>query len=113
MLFLMLLIFSAQPLAIESAVGVVQKVKVFSLPPDRYNPNDQAMLAIYVNELPGACGSNEKRIAIGSAHPLFDAVTSIAMVSKTTKTKAVVGYLGSCSIRSNAWDFSFIELLED
>lgn len=103
---------AAQAFGIEYAQGVVKKVKVFSLSPTVYNTNDEALVILYVDELTGACNTNEKRVAIGSSHPLFDVVSSLALVSKTTKTRVNIGHLGTCTLRGNAWDFSALELLE-
>lgn len=93
-----------------SATGVVQDIKMFSENPNIYNTEQLGRVFIYLNELPKACASNEKRIAISSNHPLFDSVLSVALVSKTTQTPVEIWYLDSCSQRSNAWDFSIMIL---
>ncbi len=109
---LMFCFLATNAYAITVAEGVVKKIKAFSATPEKYDPNDLGLLIIYVDGLAGACGTSEKRVAIGSNHPLFNAAHSIAMLSKTTNTKVSIGHVGTCNLRSNAWDFSIIELLE-
>lgn len=94
----------------SSAIGIVKKIRVFSQNPDAYIPSQEGRAYIYVDEVPGACGSNESRVAIGTDHPLFQSVVSLALVSKTTQTPVEIYYLDSCTMRGNAWDFSLITL---
>lgn len=98
--------------SIEYSVGVVERIKTFSASPDTYNPANMGYAMIYLNGVEGACGTEENRVAISSDHPLFNTVVSMAMVSKATKTKVSIGHLGVCSLRTNAWDFAVIELLD-
>lgn len=111
-LFLFLSVLSYNSFAITEAEGIVKRVKTFSNQLGSYSENHKGLIVVYVDELTGACESNARRVAIGSGHPLANTLLSIAMVSKTTKTKVKIGHFDTCNLRSNAWDFVSIELLE-
>lgn len=106
------MLFSSNVLCMQNATGIVKKIRVFSATPEPYNTSSKGLAHVYLNELPGACESDEKRVVIDSSHPLFQSFLSIAMVSKTTKTPVNIGYQSTCNLRGNAWDFGLIELLE-
>lgn len=92
-----------------NSTGVVTKIRMFSTP-DRYDPSARGLMFIYLDELPGACSSAEKRVAISTDHPLYSSVLSIAIVSKTTAAPIDLRYLDQCTLRGNAWDFPYVEL---
>lgn len=93
-----------------NSIGIVTKIRMFSNP-DKYDPSVRGFAFIYLDQLPGACGSAERRVAISTDHPLYSSVLSIAVVSKTTGSPINLWYLDQCTLRGNAWDFSYIELL--
>ena len=90
--------------------GKINKVKVFSPTFGTYNVDDFGFAMLYMDELPVACGSNERRVGITTDHPLFEAVLSTALTAKATRSDVVLGYIDSCSIKNNAWDFSVLDL---
>lgn len=109
-LWLLALCFCCDALAAKTnSTGVVTKIRMFSNP-DKYDPSARGYAFIYLDQLPGACGSAEKRVAISTDHPLYPSVLSIAVVSKTTGSPIDLWYLDQCTLRGNAWDFSYIEL---
>lgn len=111
LLILMASIVNISYAARLEVTGIVKKIKIFSSNPDIYNPNDKGLLMIYMDELPVACETPEKRVVITSDHPLFESVLSTALVSKTTQKPIELSYINTCSQKSNAWDFAIIELL--
>lgn len=109
-LFLLVLGFCFNVFAAKTnSTGVVSKIRMFSNP-DKYDASARGFAFIYLEQLPGACGSEEKRVAISTDHPLYSSVLSLAVVSKTTGSPIDLWYLDQCTLRGNAWDFSYIEL---
>lgn len=88
--------------------GKVKEIWLFSKNYGTYNINDVGVAMIYMDSLQGACGTNNKRIAISTDHPLYQSVLSTALTAKTTDTTIRIWHLNTCSIRNSAWDFGLI-----
>ncbi|MDO6423515.1 hypothetical protein [Saccharophagus degradans] len=112
LILLSVLLFSSSALSLDYAVGKVKKIRLFSMTSEPYNTTTKGLAMVYIDELPGACATTEKRIAIDSSHPLFESFLALALVSKSTGTPVNIGYQSTCNLRGNAWDFGLIELLE-
>jgi hypothetical protein len=74
-----------------------------------YNENQPAMLALYIEGLPPACGSH-RRTVIRTTHPLYDSVLSIALSAQTTGRPVKLAYLDRCTVRTGAWDFGYLHI---
>ena len=61
---------------------------------------------IYIEGIPKGCGLGEKRVAIGSNHPLFTTVVQMALSAKETNQTVEIWYLNTCSDRNGSWDFA-------
>lgn len=90
--------------------GYISKIRTFSNGATTYNTNDIGITNIYVDSLAGACGSNEKRVAIGTDHPLYQSVISMALMAKASNLEIELWHLDTCTVRTNSWDFRLIEL---
>jgi len=90
--------------------GYISKIRTFSNGATTYNTNDIGITNIYVDSLAGACGSNEKRVAIGTDHPLYQSVISMALMAKASNLEIEIWYLDTCTVRTNSWDFRLIEI---
>ena len=90
--------------------GYISKIRTFTSGTATYNTNDIGITNIYVDSLAGACGSNEKRVAISTDHALYESVISMALMAKASNLEIEIWHLGTCTIRSNSWDFRLIEL---
>lgn len=93
-----------------SYVGKVEKIDLHSNHWTTYNPNDLGVMSLYLVGLPKSCGDSNglNRVVIGSDHPLFNTVFSLALAAKVSGTPIKINYLDSCETRSGAWDFGFI-----
>ena len=92
--------------------GKVTRLELFSDTWTTYDTSYVGMLGIWVQGVPSACGggSGSGRIVITSDHPNYDAVLSALLVAKTTDTNVRIYYLDTCNLRSNSWDFGYLDL---
>jgi len=111
-LFILLPLMSIQVHAANTirTTGYISKIRSFSNGASTYNTNDIGITNIYVDSLAGACGSNEKRIVIGTDHPLYQSVVSMALMAKASNLEIEIWHLDTCTVRTNSWDFRLIEL---
>ncbi len=72
--------------------------------------NQEGIIYFYMNNLPGACGTTHKRIAVTTNHPLFN--TFSAMILSAHAQSATVNglYIDSCTYRSDAWDLAVLAI---
>lgn len=95
----------------NSATGKVLNVWVHS---DSYNPyteNSPVIFMVEIDGLPKACGGSHKRFAIGGQHPAYNTVVSMILSAQATGKEVTLNYLDTCSVRSNAWDFAYLQLM--
>lgn len=72
-----------------------------------YNENQPAMLALYIEGLPPACGLHGRTV-IRTTHPLYESVLALALNAQTSGQPVKLAYLDRCTIRQGAWDFGYI-----
>ena len=90
--------------------GNVTKLRMFKSDYQTYLGGGVGILTFYVDTLSGACGSNEKRIAISTDHPLYETVFSTVLAAKVSGTSITVNHLETCSQRGSTWDFGILDL---
>lgn len=98
------------PAEVVTHDGVITEIAVFPQSYGSYSESAKGRIAIYVEGLPKGCGSGQARVVISEEHPLFDAVLSIALVSKTSGQRVRLAYFDECTIRQESWDFAYISL---
>lgn len=107
-------ILTALPLLVSAEVvqvsGKVKEVWLFSENYQTYSPSNVGLAIIYMDTLAGACGTNYRRVAISTDHPLYQSVVSTALTAKTTDASIEIWHLDTCTIRNNAWDFGLLKL---
>jgi len=112
-IFLVLVIFfSAQVHAgkVAQATGEIYKVMSFTKGYNNYNVNDTGLFTFYMDTLPPACNSKERRVSISTDHPLYQTVVSTILMARASNMPVTVWYIDTCSQRSNSWDFAVIEI---
>ncbi|MEW6996022.1 hypothetical protein AADZ84_17455 [Colwelliaceae bacterium MEBiC 14330] len=111
-LFLILIPFEVFAVTEKHVAGNLTQILTHTNSRNPYDATKLGVVFLYVGNLPGACESNSKRVAISSEHPLFDTVTSIALSAQAQKKTVLIGYLETCTLNSKAWDFSYIRMYE-
>ncbi len=108
---LALSISSGAAVALGEVTGQVTRL-VFHLDDwtDSTNYSQEALAHIYVAGLPPACGTGEGRVTLTKDNPQYKSIVATAMTAKASSMPVRVVYIGTCSIRSNSWDLSIIEL---
>lgn len=97
----------------EKAVqGKVLQILSHTKARNPYDVSSLGMVVLFIDTLPGACNTNNKRVAVGTDHPLFETVLSIALSAQAQSKTIELGYLESCIVHHNAWDFSYIRLYQ-
>ncbi len=92
----------------KGVTGKITKILSSSVSRNPYNTESEGAFYIYIDGLPSACGTTQKRVVIGSNHPLFATVTSVALMAYSTELEVVLAYLESCTVHANSWDFSYM-----
>jgi hypothetical protein len=91
-------------------------VKIMTLPSvyATYNSTAESFTMLYVEGLPNACNesSGQARVAIGTKHTAHNSVLALALSAHATGNDVTIKYLGSCNVKSNSWDFSYMFLNE-
>jgi len=108
------LIFSTFATAeVETHVtGKVTQILTHTKARNPYDVTKMGVVFLYIENLPGACETNTKRVAITSDHPLFEIVSSIALSAQAQDKNVLIGYLEACTQNSSAWDFSYIRIYQ-
>ena len=94
----------------SSVTGKVLNIWVHS---SSYNPYTESSPAVFLAEIegmPSACGGSHKRFAIGGEHPAYNTVVSMILSAHAAGKEVVLNYLDTCTVRSNSWDFAFMQL---
>ena len=94
----------------KAVIGKVTRITSHTVARNPYDASKLGMIMLHVDNLPGACGTVHKRVAIGSDHPLFSTVTSVVLTAQAQGKEIQLGYLESCTVHANSWDFSYIIL---
>lgn len=93
-----------------SAIGKITRIQLFSSDFSNYNVSAPAFVTIYLDELPPACGTGERRVILGPDHPLFSSVYSTALAAYHAGDSVRVWYFNTCTLRPNSWDFSLLQI---
>lgn len=90
--------------------GKVTSIATFATSYTSYSENFRGLTGIYVEGLPGGCGTNTKRVVIGIDHPNYQTALSLALTAHSTGKKVAIGYVDTCTLRAGSWDFAHITL---
>lgn len=90
--------------------GKVTSIATFATSYTSYSESSRGLTGIYVEGLPGGCGTNTKRVVIGVDHPNYQTALSLALTAHSTGKKVAIGYVDTCTLRAGSWDFAHITL---
>lgn len=92
--------------------GDIDNIQINGQNFDPYSPTGNAVLFIWMDELPIACGNSNgfKRMVITSDHPAYQSVLSIALTAQATQKPVTVSYIDECTQWSSAWDFATLKI---
>lgn len=113
-IFLVAVLLVLLPTTVKSANVSTSSGRItgVSIVPDNfsdYSNTNRSILFIEMNEITPPCGS-QSRVAIASDHPSFEHVLKLALEANSTKNNAILGYLDTCTIRSNTPDIAWIRI---
>lgn len=117
--FIICVLFSVwigQASAVEPIIhtGKVSKIMVLPKTYQSYSTTTESLTMIFVEGLPKSCNQENgmARVAIGTNHSAHNTALALALSAHASGKTVKIAYLNSCTLRSNAWDFSYLYINE-
>ena len=112
-ILMMLCTFWVQSVSAASTKTITGKIKkVGTHLQAHYSTNlDQTgVFYFYMDDLPAACNTTQKRLAITTNHPLYNTISAMVLTAKAQDASITAYYLDTCTYRSDAWDLTVLFL---